>query len=80
MGSGGQWTPPRNAEAAKQSLPKMQLYDLDWDVAEQHNVYAEHPDAVQRLTAKIKKHISEGRCTPGTPQKNDVPVPLRLSK
>jgi arylsulfatase A len=78
-GSGGLWSTPRNptnAEAVKLSLPKMQLYDMEQDVAEQHNVSAEHPEVVRRLTALLEKYISEGRSTPGARQKNDVPVPL----
>jgi arylsulfatase A len=82
-GSGGLWTSPRNptnAEAVKRSLPKMQLYDMEQDVAEQHNVSAEHPEVVRRLTALMEKYISEGRSTPGARQKNDVPVPLWKTK
>jgi hypothetical protein len=79
-GSGGQWTSPTNAEAAKQSLPKVQLYDLQQDIGEQHNVYAKHPEVVGRLTALMTKYITEGRSTPGAPQKNDVPVALWLTK
>jgi arylsulfatase A-like enzyme len=79
-GSGGLWTPPLNPDAVKQSLPKMQLYDMQKDIAEHRNVYAEYPEIVERLTTLMTKYISEGRSTLGTPQKNDVPVPLWLTK
>jgi len=35
----------------KLHLVRKELYDLETDIAEQDNVYAEHPDVVSRLTA-----------------------------
>ena len=74
-GSGG-WTSPTNAQGVKQSLPAVQLYDMTQDIAERVNVQAKHPEIVKQLTALMKKYISEGRSTPGQPQKNDVPVDI----
>lgn len=74
-GSGG-WGAPREPAAHQQGLPKVQLYDLESDVAEKNNVYAEHPDVVEKLTALLQKYIDEGRTTPGAPQKNDVRIDL----
>ncbi|MCD2423981.1 arylsulfatase [Niabella pedocola] len=74
-GSGG-WAKPRNAEAFKLGLPLVQLYDLEADIREQHNVQAEHPDVVKRLTALLQQYVDNGRSTPGIPQENDAPVDL----
>lgn len=74
-GSGG-WAKPRNAEAFKQGLPPVQLYDLEADIREQHNVQAKHPEVVKRLMALLQQYVEEGRSTPGKRQKNDTPVDL----
>lgn len=74
-GSGG-WAAPRNAAAVEEGLPAIQLYNLDTDIKEQHNVYKENPEVVKSLTALLQKYIDKGRSTPGAPQKNDTPVDL----
>ena len=51
-----------------------QLYHLATDVAEATNVYSKHPEVVAELTALMEKLITDGRSTPGAPQKNDVEV------
>ena len=75
-GSGG-WGEPGDAEALKQGLPDVQLYDLAKDDGEQTNVQSEHPDVVERLAALLEKIVEDGRSTPGAPQKNDVAVDVR---
>lgn len=72
-GSGG-WGRPRDAEAAKQGLPAVQLYDLSTDIAEARNLQAERRDVVERLTELLDQFIADGRSTPGPRQTNDVPV------
>ncbi len=74
-GSGG-WSRPRDAEAAKQGLPPLQLYDLESDVAQQKNLAKEHPEVVARLRALLEKYVTDGRSTPGKPQRNDADVQL----
>ncbi len=74
-GSGG-WSFPLDPQAAKQGLPRLQLYDMATDIGEQHNVQADHPDVVQRLTALLEKYVTQGRSTPGVPQKNDTSVDI----
>ena len=54
----------------------MQLYDLSEDVGEQKNVYADHPEVVDRLTRLLEKYAADGRSTPGKPQKNTGQVNL----
>lgn len=50
-GSGG-WTSPTD-EQARGELPPQQLYDMEDDVQEQHNLTAQHPEVVARLTEKL---------------------------
>lgn len=72
-GSGG-WGKPGDADAAKRRMPSLQLYDLEADRGEAINVQAQHPEVVNDLTEKLNHIITNGRSTPGAPQKNDVPV------
>ena len=53
-----------------------QLYDMSRDVGERTNEYAEHPEIVSRLTKLLETYVADGRSTPGTAQKNDVPVAI----
>ncbi len=78
-GSGG-WSKPGDPEAKKQGLPEVQLYDMTADISEQQNLQAEQPEVVARLTALLKKYVTDGRSTPGPPQKNDVSVDIFTSK
>lgn len=58
-GSGG-WSDPRPAEAKKKNLPAVQLYDLSKDIGERKNVYKEHPEVVEQLTALLEKYKQQG--------------------
>lgn len=51
-GSGG-FTKPREIDAATDGGPPGQLYNLDTDPSETHNVYDDHPDIVERLSKKL---------------------------
>lgn len=77
-GSGG-WGKPGDAEAAKQDLPTVQLYDLSTDIAETRNLSAEHPDIVTKLTKQLEACIADGRSTPGAKQTNDVEIDILKS-
>lgn len=72
-GSGG-WSSPRPGQEDTSKLPLVQLYDLESDVAEEHNLQAEQPAVVARLTALIEKYARDGRSTPGAAQSNDGEV------
>lgn len=54
--------------------PNLQLYHLGQDLAESRNLAAEHPEKVAEMQALFEKLISNGRGTPGAPQRNDVEV------
>jgi arylsulfatase A-like enzyme len=69
-GSGG-WSDPKPKKAREMGLPGIQLYDLSKDIAEEHNIYNEHPDKVKELYNLLMKCINDGRSTPGIPQTND---------
>lgn len=72
-GSGG-WSSPRPKQAREQNLPDWQLYDLDVDVAEAHNLAAQEPEICARLLAILDDYVARGRSTPGEPQANDRKV------
>jgi hypothetical protein len=61
-------------------LPPVQLYDLEADIAEKNNVYAEHRDVVKRLTKLMNKYIKKGRSTPGRRQKNEGKIRMYRRK
>jgi hypothetical protein len=51
-----------------------QLYDMNKDLGERTNEYAQHPEIVAKLTTLLDKYVADGRSTPGAKQQNDVPV------
>ncbi len=81
-GSGG-WSSPTPApsrwlqvEATDLStLPKYQLYDLESDLAERHNLADAHPEVVQRLGKLLRRYVEDGRSTPGPAQPVDRTLP-----
>ena len=56
--------------------PAMQLYDLLHQPTEDQNRAADKPELVTQLTAQTQTLIDRGRSTPGSEQKNDVPIRL----
>ncbi|MEM6777553.1 MAG: arylsulfatase [Planctomycetota bacterium] len=70
-GSGG-WSDPRPRVALKdESLPPVQLFDLDVDSGERNNVAGRHPKLVQSLVDELVTAIATGRTTPGVRVSND---------
>jgi len=51
--------------AELQQAPFLQLFNLQDDPGELHNVAAEHPRHVRELMALLEKQITDGRSTPG---------------
>ena len=66
-GSGG-W-----GKGGDQTQP-VQLYELTNDVGESTNLAATDPQRVDQMQAMFESVITQGRSTPGEPQKNDVEV------
>jgi arylsulfatase A len=66
-GSGG-WSQGGDA-----SQP-VQLYDLAVDLGETKNLAAAEPERVAQMQTLLDQLITDGRSTPGIPQKNDVDV------
>lgn len=69
-GSGG-WSSPKEAEAAQQGLPPVQLYNLQSDPKETTNLNEQYPEIVLELTQTLRRYIEQGRSTPGPRQDND---------
>ncbi|VGO11769.1 Arylsulfatase [Pontiella desulfatans] len=68
--SGG-WTSPTEEEAPADAL-KAQLYDMEADPGETTNLYASHPEVVERLYRQLEADVKRGRSTDGAAQRNDV--------
>ncbi|HEO71845.1 MAG TPA: hypothetical protein ENN80_11335, partial [Candidatus Hydrogenedentes bacterium] len=62
LGSGG-WTAPKDPEVPPGG-PRGQLYDMERDLAEEHNLWLERPDVVARLTALLEEYKAQGRSAP----------------
>ena len=62
LGSGG-FTPPSSREP-EEGEPPGQLYNLKDDPSEQNNVYADHPEVVERLKALLDTYRDAGYSAP----------------
>jgi arylsulfatase A len=70
-GSGG-WSFPRpNNKKVTDTLPKIQLYDLNKDPGEQNNLQDQLPEKVVELQELLTTQILNGRSTPGANQQNE---------
>ena len=68
-GSGG-WSYPTPKEVGNMDLPAIQLYNLENDIGEEHNVYDKYPEVVKEMEGLLKSYIINGRSTSGEPQEN----------
>jgi arylsulfatase A-like enzyme len=76
-GSGG-WTSPTEKQVRAGS-PVAQLYDMEADPGETENLYASHPEVVERLLKQLESDVNRGRSTDGADQSNEVPVKFNKS-
>ena len=80
-GSGGWSYPDRSSNKSRplskkemSKLPQLQLYNMEHDVGEHHNLAAAYPEQVDALLELLKQEVDNGRITPGKPQSNDRDV------
>lgn len=69
-GSGG-WSFPVPGTPDEKGLPSIQLYDLENDEGETHNLAPEHPEVVEPLRELLFRCVMQGRSTPGAAQMNN---------
>jgi arylsulfatase A len=73
-GDSGGWSDPRPDTPRAKDLPPLQLYDLNSDFGEQHNLVDAEPEKVRELTNEMTNLIERGRSTAGPDQSNTVVV------
>ena len=71
--SGG-WSEPRNVA---EGTSVYQLYNMEDDIEEKHNVCGDYPEIVKSMRALLSQYIREGRSTHGLPQSNDGEYPWK---
>lgn len=54
-----------------------QLYNMEEGAFEEHNLYNNKPETVERMTALLEEIVANGRSTPGKKQENDEPVKIK---
>jgi len=77
--SGG-WSDPKPGSKEAESLPPVQLYDMNKDIGERTNECQQYPEVVAPLTALLEKYVADGRTTPGALEKNDATVNIHKAK
>jgi arylsulfatase A len=66
--------PESTLDASRGKPAVVQLYNLKNDIAENHNVAQQHPEIVQKITARLQALVDHGRSRPGPPEANDTRV------
>ncbi len=69
-GSGG-WSSPKENQVGPDA-PRGQLYNMDTDIGETENLFAEKPEVVSELLTLLEEDVVRGRSTAGDESKNDV--------
>ena len=64
----------RNLQESRGRKTIVELYNLETDQSEQHNVATARPELVDRLTANLQRLVDRGTSRPGGPQANDTDV------
>jgi arylsulfatase A len=65
---------PAGRDGTAKANQGIHLYNLADDLGETRNLAASMPEKVAEMKALLEKLITDGRSTPGVPQKNDVTV------
>ena len=71
-GSGG-WSDPKPNSKGIEDLPKVQIYNLVNDIAEENNLQNKNSELVEMYRRELTQIVKNGRSTKGKPQKNDGP-------
>jgi hypothetical protein len=66
--------PKEKLEASRGKPAVVELFNLNDDIAEKHDVATEHPEIVERLSGKLRSVVDNGRSRPGPIEKNDAKV------
>jgi arylsulfatase A len=66
--------PGKNLDESRGKPARVELYNLDEDIAEQFNMADEHPEVVRQLGRELKSLVQRGTSRMGTSQMNDVHV------
>lgn len=77
-GSGG-WTAPRE-NAVPAGAPIAQLYDMEADPGETHNLYDSEPEVAAELLAQLTADVERGRSTEGPAAQNDAKIVIWKGK
>jgi arylsulfatase A-like enzyme len=64
----------RNLQQSRGQETVVELYNLESDPAEQHNVAETRPELVDRLTNALQRLVDRGTSRSGSPQANDTAV------
>ncbi|GGB09026.1 arylsulfatase [Macrococcus hajekii] len=65
----------RDKETYKEVFKPTELYNIQKDISEQHNIIDDHPDVVKELTAALADYVKKGRSTEGATQMNAPDCP-----
>jgi arylsulfatase A-like enzyme len=57
---------------------KRELYNLETDLSESHDVLSANPSVVTKLTSLMQSYIDRGRSTPGVKQANDFKLSVSV--
>ena len=66
--------PGRDIASSRGKPAVVELYNLNDDLAEKHDLAKEHPEKVERLTKQLQTLIDHGRSRPGPAEENDTKV------
>jgi len=67
--TGGGWGKVKALETYE-GMPEFQIYNLNTDIGERHNVVAEFPEMFESMKQELIHMVLEGRTTAGAPQHN----------
>ena len=70
----------RSLEQSRGRPTIVELYNLDVDPSEQHNMAERHPERVDQLTARLQQLVDRGTSRSGSAQRNDTDVRFDITQ